>query len=438
MKKRLFALPLLSLALAAALPAMAAVPAHEGPATIDQAIAIAREQHKPVLIDFQAVWCYSCYYMATHVLNGPEWKALDAKVVFVEADADAPDGQAWMKKLNVHFLPSYVTLDEHGNELGRILAERPREKFYPEIATLLSGSAQLDKLKGDAQKGSLAAVAAVLDTYQKRYAGDEGLQWFATLPDTVRNVADQDKSVAFSRQRLVLLKAKAAKDNAAIIDSSQKILAGKIGCDRPYVLDDLLEASAASPDRVAIAKAQQAPMRDYVDAQVLNDKPTCADQRSGVLTLADVDAAAGDGSAEKTILDRAIDSTQKRIGNNLAGDRNLADNLRVYLLRAKRADEADKLELRLIAAYPNDYVYAYRHGRNLVENGHPEQGLPFLEQASKKAYGANSLQVASVRVKALNALGRKDEAKRIVNAAVAANGKAFPDQSAKLKAAVEA
>lgn len=435
MKARLALLPL---ALALSLPAFAAAPKHEGPATIEEAIALAGKQHKPVLIDFQAVWCYSCYYMASHVLTGKEWKALDEKVVFVEADADDPNGQAWMKKLKVQFLPTYVALDEHGQELGRILAERTREKFYPEVAAILSGSAQLDHLKDEANKGSLSALASVLDTYQQRYAGDEGLAWFATLPATVRNVADQDKAVALARQQLVLLQAKAKKDNPAIVDSAQKILAGKIGCERPYVLDDLLGASAGTPDAAAIAKTQQAPTQAYVDAYVLNDKPTCADQRSGVLSLADVDAAAGDTTAEAAILERAISGTRARIGGKLGADRNLADNLRVYLVRAKRGDDVVKLDEQLIAAYPNDYVYAYRHGRYLLDQGQAAQALPFLEQASKKAYGANTLTVAGQRAKALTALGRKDEARKVVDVAVAAQQKEFPEQAAKLKATIQA
>jgi thioredoxin-like negative regulator of GroEL len=433
--KRLAVL-LLPLALAAALPAIAATP--KGPATIAAALEEGARQHKPVLIDFQAVWCYSCYFMASHVLTGDEFKALESKVIFVEADADKPDGQAWMKKLNVHFLPTYVALDEHGNELGRILAERPRDKFYAEVAGILSGNQRLDKLKGDAQKGSLAAVAAVLDDYQKRYAGAEGLAWFETLPPVVKNVADKDRDVALGRQQLLLLKAKADKNDDGIADAARHVLAGRIGCQRPYVIDDLLGATAAWPPekKRAAALEQKEAMRSYVDTQVLVVNPPCADIRSGVLSLADVDAAAGDAAGEKAILDRAIDMTRGKLGSKVASDRNLADNLRVYLVRAKRTDEVDALELKLIAAYPDDYVYSYRHGRNLVETGRAKEALPFLEKAAAKAYGANRLQVATYRAKALIALGRKDEAKKVVDTVLAQEGQTFPEAAARLRQVV--
>jgi hypothetical protein len=410
-----------------------------GPSSIEDALTQARQQHKPVLLDFQAVWCYSCYYMASHVLNGKEWKALEGKTVVIEADADSPNGQAWMKKLKVSFLPTYVVLDEKGDELGRILAERPRNTFYPAIDAILAGNSRLDKLKGEAQKGSMSAVAAVLDAYQERGEGDEGMAWFATLPATVRNVSDKDRHVAFAKQRLSLLQAQAAKNDEVIVASAQKVLAGPIGCDRPYVVESLLEASTRLPaeQRKSVLAAQQPSFREFLSTQVLNATPACADQRSAIIDMANIDAAVGDSAGEKAVLDQAIASARQRLGGNLASDRNLADNLRVYLGRAQRTAELDTLQHELIAAYPDDYVFAYRYGRSLVDAGKPAEALPYLEQAAGKAYGANRFTVASVRVKALRALNRQADADKLVADTVAENGKLFPDQADRLKAALK-
>jgi len=120
------------------------------PATVDAAIATARKAHSPVLLDFSAPWCYSCYFMETHVLNGAEWNALEAKVVVAPVDADSPDGAAWMKKLEVKALPAYVVLDENGAELGRILAEQTRDVFYPAIGKIIAGASTLDLFKAKA------------------------------------------------------------------------------------------------------------------------------------------------------------------------------------------------------------------------------------------------------------------------------------------------
>lgn len=420
-----------------AAPAFAA---HETPASLDAALAQGKREHKPVLIDFQAVWCYSCYYMASHVLNGKEWDDLESKVVFYEADADKPADQAWMKKLNVHFLPTYVAIGPDGEELGRILAERPRETFYPEVAALLSGDARLSKQKSDAAKGSMAAVADVLDTYQQRYQGNEGIAWFDTLPAMVRNVSDKDKRVALAKQRLLLLQAKDRKDDKGIAEAATKVLAGNIGCERPYVLDDLIGATESQhPDsRQSALAPQRAPYEQFLATQVFTATPACADQRSAVLAAADLDAALGDHAAEQAVLRKAIDLSRSKLHGDLKSDRNLADNLRVYLVRAKAGDELDTLEKQLIAAYPDDYVYNYRYGRRLVEGGKPAEGLPYLDAASKKAYGANRIAVATYQVKALRALHRDDEARKRVADTVAAEGKAFPEQTKKLQEALTA
>lgn len=154
---------LLATVLLTSLPAFSVLAAEaKVPLTIDDALKASAEQHRPVLIDFQAVWCYSCYYMASHVLKGAEWGTVQRKAIVVEADADSPEGQAWMKKLNASFLPSYVVLDERGNELGRISAEQPREKFYPKIDAILATGNTLDGLKLKASKGTSDDVANVL------------------------------------------------------------------------------------------------------------------------------------------------------------------------------------------------------------------------------------------------------------------------------------
>jgi len=423
---------LVAILVLAAAPAFAA---HTSPASLDAALAQGKRENKPVLVDFQAVWCYSCYFMASHVLNGKEWDDLNSKVVFYEADADKPADKAWMTKWNVHFLPTYVAIGPDGEELGRILAERPRDTFYKEVTGILSGDARLSKLKADAAKGSMAAVADVLDTYQLHYAGKEGMAWFATLPPMVRNVSDKDKRVALAKQRLLLLQAKDAKDDKGIVDAATKVLAGDIGCERPYVLDDLVGASKSQPeaDRKTLLAPQKAPYESFLSTQVFTAAPACADQRSAVLTAADLDAALGDTAGEQAVLRKAIDLSREKLHGDLRSDRNLADNLRVYLVRAKAGDELDTLEKQLIAAWPDDYVYNYRYGRRLVESGKAAEALPYLDAAAKKAYGANRIVVATYQVKALRATNRDAEAKKVVAATTAAEGKAFPDQVKKLQ-----
>jgi hypothetical protein len=358
------------------------------------------------------------------------------KAIVVEADADSPEGQAWVQKLKISFMPSYVVLDEHGDELGRIAAERPREKFYPEMNAILAHGDTLDTLKKKAGSGSTAAIAGVLGAYTARNEGEEGLHWFATLPAHVREANRKEPRIALALDQLELAKAKAADDHQAVIAHAQRVLAGAIGCERPYVLDDLLDASKdlTAAQRQAVLAAQRAPYDAYVNSQVLTANPACADQLSGVLTSANLDAALGDHAGESAVLERAIKLAKQGLGNDVRHDRNLADNLRVYLARAKHTEEYDALMHKLIAAYPDDYVYNYRYGRSLLDAGNAEAALPYLSRAATQAYGANRLAVATQQVKALKALHRADEAKKVADSAVADSGPWFPKQTDALKA----
>jgi thiol-disulfide isomerase/thioredoxin len=427
-------LPITLLALALSTAAIA-----DAPRTVDDALAQAKKAHQPAFLDFSAPWCYSCYFMMTHVLNGPEFEKLESRAVVAEIDADSPDGAAWMKKLQVKALPAYVVLNENGDELGRILAEQPRAKFYPMVDKILAGSHTLDQLKAGAARGSKDDVASVLASYEARKDGDGGLAWFTSLPDETRAAVKRDARIALWLDRLELARAGKADDDDAAIAAAKRVLAGDIGCDRPYVVDDLLGASEKMPPDQR--KARLAPEKKALDAMLAKDifiaKPHCADQRSAVLTTADIDAALGDAKAEAEVLDRAIASVRATLGDDLAKDRNAADNLRVYLARSKRDAELDALYPRLIAAYPEDYVYPYRWGRSLVEHGKPAEALPLLEKAAGKAYGENRLAVAMVRVKALKALHRDADAQKVVADALEQNGQWFPEEVAKLKAALK-
>jgi Thioredoxin-like len=419
--------------------ALAPPAALANPQTIDEALQLAVRQQLPVFADFQAQWCYSCYFMDTHVLNGTEWSTLAKRVVTVEVDADSPDGARWMKQLKVKVLPSYVVLRADGAELGRVVGEQPREKFYPQMEKILGGSDALDALKGRVAGGSDPTIADVLASYDARGEFEQGLDWYAGLPSERRATAEKDAKVAMWQERLGMERAAKAEDHTACIAAGKKVLAANIGCDRYYVLESLLDCSEKlSPSaRTSLLSAQLPALDELMAKQVFVQPPQCADQRTAVLTAADLNKAIGDSKAEAAVLDRAIIDARRRLGDNLAQDRNLADNLRVYLTRAERYDELDALMPKLMAAYPDDYVYAFRFGTSLLNRKKPAEALPYLEQAAEKSFGANRLAVATARVKALLALNRRADAEKVVADALEANGPWFPEQAAKLKAALK-
>ena len=93
-------------------------------ANLDEALAEAGKRNAPVLLDFHAPWCYSCYYMKKNVLNGRDWDRVERDTVVLDVDADSPEGAALKERFQVKALPSYVVLNPQGDELGRPVRRR--------------------------------------------------------------------------------------------------------------------------------------------------------------------------------------------------------------------------------------------------------------------------------------------------------------------------
>jgi len=418
--------------------AVAASAADRAPDALKAALDKAQRAHSPVFVEFHAPWCYSCYYMAKNVQTGAEWEKVEHEMVVVGFDADSPEGTAAKTKLSVKALPSYVVLDAKGRELGRILAEQTRADFYSKLHDITHRGSALDDLSAKVRDGSAASVNAgreVLAAYLARYDAEGGIAWQAQLPDSARAALANDREASLLQKRLAFLLASQKKDVNACLVSGQAVLEGELGCERPYELDKYMECASGKPaqEQARLLSSQRAAMDQLISKHVFGKGTECADERSAVLSAADLYEKIGDKKAEASVLDRAIDRTKKRLGKDYKKDRNRADNLRVYLDRAGRTKDLDAVMLKLIAAYPDDYVYPYRHGKNLLARGQAAEALPFLEKAAEKAYGQNRLNVAAQRAQALIKLNRKDEAKRVVSEALAANGPWFPEDAAKLK-----
>ncbi len=427
-------------AVATAVPVVAARTAPAEALTFPQAQSLAQQRQQPLIVDFHAPWCYSCYYMATHVLTGPQWQAVEARSVVVEVDADSPEGAALKDQYGIKALPSYLVLDAAGQELGRILGEQTREDFFAALDGMLARGSGIDALAKrvvDGSAASLDAARTVLASYHARYDTTGALNWLQALPEPAQAAVNADAASAAWLARLRFLQAARAGDQAACLTQGEAVLKLELGCERSYELSRYMDCAAKAPDLVPRLTAQRAAAEQLVESRVFGE-PRCADERSAILAASELQGAVGDGAARQALLERAIDRAAERLDGDLTIDRNLSDNLRVYMdqLAEVTGDYTaiDALMPQLVAAYPDDYVYAFRHGRSLLRRGKTAEALPFLEQSAKLAYGINRLSVAEQRVQALLALDRAGDARKVVAETLKANGPWFAEEAAKLKA----
>ena len=418
--------------------------AHANGGSLDDALLEAKDKQANVLLDFHAPWCYSCYFMKKNVLSGAEWKKVERDMVVVEVDADSPEGSALKEQFAVKALPSYVIVNAEGAELGRITAERTRAQFYGELAEITGRSDTLAALRQLAVAGgprSIAATRRVLEAHLARHEGQQGLDWFASLPDAQQAAAKREgRNVTRTLARLELKAAAQAKQPEACLVAAEKALTGTLDCESAYDLDTALACttSTASEARAAFLSAQAPRFDTWLSRSVLAKKQGCADARSAVFALSDLYAMQGNTEVKMAVLQKGIRYFEPQVSKNAKADRNAADNLRVFYDAAGESDKLDGLLEVLVKAYPEDYVYANRYARVLAARGAHAKALPWFAQASEKAYGANRLKNAQEQVKSLLALGRGDEARQVVAVALKANGPWFPEEAAKLKALLTA
>lgn len=405
---------------------------------VSAAQAEAKRRGLPLLVDFRAPWCYSCYFMSRNVHTGAEWRALLDRTVLLELDADSPEGAAQMKAWNVKALPSYLVFDGAGEELGRVLGEQPRETFYGRLDQFLQRGSTLDRWRELAAAGGptgLRAAGEALTALHARADAAAGLAWFYDLPGRVRRGYEKDPGVGLRLARLRLMQAAEARNPRSCAAIAPEVLAGELGCERPYELSRVRSCLATDDDsRVALLQTQRAPMEQLAESGVFGATASCADQRSVVLGLSDLYRELGEPALREQLLLRAVAALSERLGDSVGKDRSQADNLRAYLELLRDWSAYDALMPRLVAAWPEDYVYAFRFGRSLLERDRGSEALPYLERAAGKAYGLNRLRVAEQRVRALKRLGRGEEAKAVVSEALRANGPWFPGDAARLKA----
>jgi len=427
----------------AALLSLCALSAHAADGSFEGALAEAQAKAAPLLLDFHAPWCYSCYFMKKNVLTGPEWGKVERSSVVLSVDADSPEGAALKERFAVKALPSYVVLNAAGEELGRISAERTRQQFYPELAAITRRNTTLDVLRTRAAaggKGSLSATRTVLAAHLARNEGQPGLDWFAALAEPARRAANIDPRAKRTLARLTLKAAAKTKQPQACLAAAEKALQGQLDCESPYDLDAALECSTpeASDYRRGFLQVQAPRFETLLSSTVLTKRQGCADARSAVFALADLYALQGNTAAKAATFKKGIAYFEPKIATSIKADRNAADNLRVFYEAAGDTAQLDALLEKLVAAYPEDYVYANRYARVLAARGAHDKALPWFAKASENAYGLNRLKNAQARVQSLVALQRADEARAVASEALKANGPWFPDEMAKLKSLLPA
>jgi thioredoxin:protein disulfide reductase len=100
---------------------------------LDQAIAAARAQGKPVMLDFYADWCVACIEMERDTFTHPEVKQRLSKAVLLQADVTAnnADDRALMQRFDLFGPPGILFFDPQGRPIdqAKVVGFQKPERF---------------------------------------------------------------------------------------------------------------------------------------------------------------------------------------------------------------------------------------------------------------------------------------------------------------------
>ncbi len=456
---------LLATLLTATAPALHALPGQMPPgvawqavqdeADIERAFAQAREQHKPLLLYWGAVWCPPCNQLKATLFNRQDFIARSQAVLPLYLDGDAPGAQRLAARFKVRGYPTMVLLGEQGQEITRLPGEVDAPQVMRVLQLGLSGGRPVAAVLADARAGrALRPAEWQLLAFYGWDTDEDRLVPAAQRPALLAELAARcPRGERASADRL-LLKALAASGEGPGLKADdgtrQRLQAVLADAAASRALMDVLvnapaevvgtAAPAEGPARRALSDAYgRALQRLQADASLSR-----ADRLAALIARVELQRL---GQPADTLHPTLPAALQREVREDAARhDRELRDgNERQAVITAaawglSRAGlwaESDALLKANLAKSHSPHYLMSQLGGNARRQGRPAEALDWYGQAFERASGgATRLQWGATYVEALVALAPQDAA-RIEAAAsavlreAAGQGAAFHERSAR-------
>lgn len=365
-------------------------------AAFDLALSEAAARGGFALLDFGATWCPPCNLMATQVLHDPADAVALAGFHLVEIDADRPDAWTLKDRYAVGGYPTLVAVDATGRELSRVVG-------YDDEAALLAWLAQVRDGQHQADWSPAGTTPALAATRA----------WIL--------VASEREEQA----RAMLARAATDPASQALPDFRRARFALDLD---PQDLAWLVVHDASSPQAVLgwVFEGLSVTAFDGVDPAVV---PGLRAAISGALPAATPTQAADllyamgqlapEGPERQAWMAAAVRALEPALTGDLAADRGHLDWQAALLAGSGDVQGALEVLDRAAGAWPDEFTFHDAKAVVLLDAGRPADALAPARLALERSWGDNRLRAARGLAQVLVALERPDEARAVVDQALA-------------------
>jgi len=369
------------------------------------ALAQARNEHKPVLVDSWASWCHTCLSMKRFVIPDPGLRPVKDAVVWLAIDSENPKNNAFLDRFPLDAWPTFLVIEPRGERVvGRWVGAASVNDFR---AFVQEGARAAGSEKHD------AATAALHKGYEARAKGD-----FASAASDYRKALELTRKDDPARpERLVLLSMALlrAKTPEAARECVQLGLREMDHAGDTSVATDFLATADGCAQRLPADDPQVAKLREKSIARLTRlianaDAPLSADDRSDAQSsLKDfLEAAGRHEEAVRVMRARAklLEGAAASAPNPALASTFDAHRTETYLYLGE-AQKAEQLLSDREKQMPDDYNPPARLARVLFEQGKLPEAEAAVDRAlAKMTRGQRRVGVLGLKARILEKRGK--------------------------------
>ena len=144
----------------------------------NNAMSVAKETGKPLLIEFGATWCGPCKAMEAEVWPDSKVVANAKKFVAIAVDVDRDRGTAGL--FHVHVLPTIILADPWGNEIIRVQGYQSVNQLVAMMSPMPGDFSPINEFNAILEKDrkNASALRSVAEFYMKIGAADLSNRYF--------------------------------------------------------------------------------------------------------------------------------------------------------------------------------------------------------------------------------------------------------------------